>query len=170
MALQQGAPDNMAYHARCKRVAVLRAWTAGVPIGEIEGTFTVHPFHRIGAGNIRSFADFARFHLSAAFEIADVLLIGQGPGADDVENLLAQLETGIPTAALGLLDLPLNLARGTYLALHQAGVVQPDAVWALADERLREIVGNAAAARLQAVRPTLDGEEAPPAVPVGEGG
>ena len=58
-----------------------------------------------------------------------------------------------------MLDLPLNLARGTYLALYQADVVQPDMVWALADERLREIVGDAAAARLQAVRPSFDGEE-----------
>ena len=169
MALQWGARDNMAYHARCKRVAVLRAWTDGRPIGEIENTFTVNPFYSIGAGDIRSFADFARFHLSAAFEIADVLLLGQGPGADDVERLLAQLEGGIPADALGLLDLPFNLARGTYLALHQAGVVQPDAVWALADERLREIVGGDAATRLQAARPSFDREEAPQSIPVGEG-
>jgi hypothetical protein len=151
----------MAYHARCKRVAVLRAWTDGRPIGEIESTFTVNPFYGILAGDIRSFADFARFHLSAAFDIADVLLLGQGPAADDVERLLAQLEAGIPADALGLLDLPFNLARGTYLALHQAGVVQPDAVWALANERLREIVGGGAAARLQAARPSFDREEAP---------
>lgn len=169
MALQRGAPDNMTYHARCKRVAVLRAWTEGMPIGEIENTFTVNPFHSIGAGNIRSFADFARFHLRAAFEIADVLLLGQGPGADDVEKLLAQLEAGIPADALGLLDLPLNVARGTYLALHQAGVVQPADLWALENERLREIVGNAVAARLQAVRPSFDAAEAPQSIQVGEG-
>ncbi|MFC1611490.1 hypothetical protein ACFL6C_11060, partial [Myxococcota bacterium] len=70
-----------------------------------------------------------------------------------------QLETGIPATALGLLDLPINLDRGTYLALHQANVVHPDAVWALADEHLREIVGNAAGARLMGVRPSFNGEE-----------
>ena len=160
-ALQWGAPGNMAYHARCKRLAVLRAWTDGMPIGKIESTFTVNPFYSIGAGDIRSIADFVRFHLSAAFEIADVLLLGQGPGADDVERLLAQLEGGIPAAALGLLDLPLNLARGTYLAMHQVGVVQPDAVWALANDRLREIVGNVATETLRAARPSSDGEEMP---------
>lgn len=167
VALQQWASDNMAYHARCKRVAVLQAWTDGRPIGDIENTFTVNSFYRIGAGDIRSFADLARFHLSAAFEIADVLLLGQGPSADDVERLLAQLEAGIPEDAIGLLDLPFNLARGTYLALHQAGVVQPAAVWALADERLREIVGVDVATRLQAAQPSFDLENAPQSMQAG---
>ena len=152
-ALQWGAPDNMAYHARCKRVAVLRAWIDGMPIAEIETTFTVSPFHSIGAGDIRGFADFARFHLVAAFEIAGVLLLGQGPSAKDVEDLLSQLEAGIPTDALGLLDLPVPLGRGAYLALHQAGLSSPADIWAIGEDRLRVLVGNAAAATLQALRP-----------------
>ena len=53
----------MAYHARCKRVAVLRAWTDGIPISEIERTFTVNPYYSIRAGDIRGFADYARLHL-----------------------------------------------------------------------------------------------------------
>ena len=151
-ALQWGASDNMTYYARCKRVAVLRAWIDGTPISEIESTFTVNPFNSIGAGDIRSFADFARFHLTAAIEIADVLL-DQGPSAEGVEKLLAQLEAGIPAFALGLLDLPVPLSRGTYLALYQAGIVQPAAVWELTEERLREIVGATAAAAIWAARP-----------------
>jgi replicative superfamily II helicase len=153
-ALQWGAPDNMAYHARCKRVAVLRAWTDGMPISEIESMFTVNPFFNIGAGDIRAFADFARFHLSAAFEIAEVLLLGRGPKAEDVERLLAQLETGIPVTALGLLDLPIPLARGNYLALHQAGLNQPESVWSLTEEQLGETLGYTVAERLRAVRPS----------------
>ena len=153
MALQWGAPDNTTYYARCKRVAVLRAWTNGTPISEIESTFTVNPFYNIGAGDIRSFADFARFHLTAAFEIIDVLLFGQGPSAEDVEKLFAQLEVGIPASALGLLDLPISLGRGTYLALHHAGIIQPASVWELTEERLREIVGTVAATAIWAARP-----------------
>ena len=152
-ALQWGAPDAMAYHARCKRVAVLRAWTDGMPIAEIETKFTVNPLYSIGSGDIRGFADFARFHLVAAFEIADVLLLGQGPSAEDVENLLAQLEAGIPTDALGLLDLRVRLGRGTYLAVHQAGLSNPADIWAIGEERLRVLVGNGTAAALQALRP-----------------
>jgi replicative superfamily II helicase len=158
-ALQFGAPDPMAYHARCKRVAVLRAWIDGVPISEIETTFTVNSYVApVAAGNIRSFNEFARFHLAAAFEIADVLALGHGPRAEDVERLLVQLEAGIPAGAVELLDLPIPLARGAYLALHQAGLVRPDALWEQTAERLREVVGSSVAANLEAVRPRVEGE------------
>ena len=167
--LQRGANDIMTYYARCKRVAILREWTDGTPISEIESTFTVNPFYNIGAGDIRSFADFARFHLTAAFEIADVLLLGQGPSAEDVEKLLAQLEVGIPAIALGLLDLPITLGRGTYLALHQVGLVQPATVWEFSEERLREIVGTTAAAAIWAARPCSTAGGVPQPTKVGEG-
>ena len=155
-ALQWGAPNNMAYCARCKRVAVLRAWTDGMPISEIERTFTANPYYSVGAGYIRGFADYARLHLAAAFDITDVFLHGQGPSAKDVKTLLAQLETGIPATALELLDLPIQLGRGTYLALHQAGFVRPSDVWAATEERLLRLVGAAAAATIWAVRPGLE--------------
>ena len=155
-ALQWGAPNNMAYHARCKRVAVLRAWTDGMPINEIEKTFTANPYYSVGAGYIRGSADYARFHLAAAFDITDVFLHGQGPSVEDVETLLAQLETGIPATALALLDLPIQLDRGIYLALHQAGFVRPSDVWAATEERLRRLVGAAVAATIWAVRPGLE--------------
>lgn len=152
-ALQWGAPDGMAYHARCKRVAVLRAWTDGMPIGDIETSFTVNPFFSIGAGDIRGFADLARFHLAAAFEIADIVLRGQGPSAEDIEALLAQLEVGIPASALGLLDLPVSLGRGSYLALHSAGLNGPDAIWALEKKTLVEVLGIQVAGLLDGARP-----------------
>lgn len=154
-ALQWGAPDNMAYHARCKRIAVLRAWIDGVPISEIEENFTVNSYvAKVGAGNIRSFSELARFHLSAAFEIADALVFDHGPSAEDVEKLLAQLEVGIPAAALGLLDLPIQLARGSYLALYQAGLHQPESVWSLTEAELRKIVGSTVATTLKKAHPS----------------
>ena len=151
--LRFGAADVMTYYARCKRVAVLRDWTDGVPISEIESRFTVNPFNGIRAGDIRSFADFARFHLAAAFEIADVLLVDHGPSGEEVDTLLAQLEAGIPASALGLLDLPIVLDRGSYLALHQEGVARPADVWASTEERLSGIVGTGPAELLWAARP-----------------
>ena len=152
-ALRFGARDTMAYYARCKRVAVLQKWIGGSPISEIENIFTMNPYCNVGAGDIRSFADFARFHLVAASEIAEILLLGQGPDPDDVEKLLMQLEVGIPASVLGLLNLPIRLERGSYLALHQSGITEPEAVWELKSERLEAIVGNAVNLRLQAVRP-----------------
>ncbi len=152
-ALQFGVRDTMAYYARCKRVAVLQKWIDGLPISEIESIFTINPYYSVGAGDIRSFADFARFHLVAASEIADILLLGQGPDADDVEKLLMQLEVGIPASALGLLNLPIRLERASYLAFYQSGITEPEAVWELENEHLEDIVGNTVRLRLQAVRP-----------------
>lgn len=148
-ALQWGAQDNMGYHARCKRVAVLHDWTSGLPIGEIETKYTVNPYAgRVGAGDIRSFADFARFHLTAAFDIADVLLLGKGPNAQELDDLLLQLEVGIPVEALGLLKLPVVLPRGSYLALYRAGVAHDKDIGKVSSERLVEIAGSAAALQL----------------------
>ena len=127
-----------------------------MPISEIERTFTANPYYSVGAGYIRGFADYARLHLAAAFDITDVFLHGQGPSAKDVKTLLAQLETGIPATALELLDLPIQLGRGTYLALHQAGFVRPSDVWAATEERLLRLVGAAVAATIWAVRPGLE--------------
>ncbi len=154
-ALRWAATDLMTYYARCKRVAALRDWTDGVPISEIESRFTVNPFNRIRAGDIRSFAEFARFHLAAAFEIADVLFAGQGPSGEEVDTLLAQLEAGIPAEALELLDLPIVLDRGSYLALHQEGLVRPAEVWTSTKERLSRVIGTGSAEMLWAARPRI---------------
>ena len=132
----------MDYYARCKRVAVLRAWTLGEPIEDIERSFTVNPFSSLGAGDIRSFAELARFHLQAAFEIADVLLPGDGPNGEQVEQLLKQLEFGLPAEALALLDLPVSLPRGAYLAIYRAGHRRPDDVLSLPRTDLAELVGD----------------------------
>jgi len=104
-------------------------------------------------GDIVGFGDFARFHLGSAFEIADVLLQGQGPSAEQVELLMAQLEAGLPAEALGLMDLPVPLGRGEYLALHRAGITGPEEVWALSRESLRGLVGSPMAARIDSARP-----------------
>ncbi len=159
--LRWGAVDSMSYYARCKRVAVLRDWTNGVRISEIENTFTVNPFFRLGAGDIRGFAEFARFHLAAAFEIADVLLLGQGPSGEEVDALLTQLEAGIPAGALGLLELPVTLGRGSYLALHRRGLVRPEDVWSLTREQVRNIVGIGPAELLWTARPRVEVTNAP---------
>lgn len=151
--LQWGASDNMAYYARCKRVAVLREWIDGVAIAQIEAMFTVNPYFRVGAGDIRGFADLARFHLAAAFEIATILLGGQSPAAEEVEELLIRLETGLPAEALGLLDFPVSFDRGAYLALYQAGFSRSSDIWAAGEDRLSEIVGGAIAAAIQTAQP-----------------
>lgn len=111
------------------------------------------------AGDIRGFANLARFHLQGAFEIADALLVGDGPNGEDVEQLLAQLEVGLPAEAMVLLQLPIRLPRGAYLALHRAGYLRPNEVLGLPKEKLVTLVGDATAqplARLASLSVPVD--------------
>ena len=127
--LQRGASNRYEHWGRCKRAAILWEWTRGYPTREIEKKYSVTPYGgSVGAGDIRRFADRTRFHLRSAFDIADVLLLGEGPDEKVVDRLLRQLEVGLPAGALGLLDLPLRLTRGEYLALHEAGFEQAEEV------------------------------------------
>ncbi|OEU66440.1 MAG: DEAD/DEAH box helicase [Desulfovibrio sp. S3730MH75] len=142
-ALQGGADDQYDYYARCKRAAILWAWINGEPIEAIEKRFSITPFAgSVGAGDVRGYADRTRMYLCTAYDIADVLLLGEGPDEEAIDRLLEQLETGLPADALELLNLPIALPRGEYLALYNAGHKEPDSVFTLSDEELRRYVGQ----------------------------
>jgi helicase len=139
--LQYGAKDLFDYHARCKRAAILWQWISGETIERIEQQFSVNPYSgSIGAGDIRGIADRTRLHLRSAFKIADILLLGMGPNEEDIDNLLMQLETGIPAEALDLLDLPFGLSRGEYLGLYKAGYVNTQSILMLSKEQIQKYV------------------------------
>jgi len=140
-ALQKRAEDQYVYWARCKRAAILWDWIQGVPTREIEDKYTINPYTGdIGAGEIRRFADRTRFNLQSAFNIADLLLLGEGPDEDEVGQLLKRLEVGLPEDALNLLDLPVRLTRGEYLELHSAGYTQTEQVLNASTEKLQGYV------------------------------
>lgn len=115
--------DPFVYYARCKRAAVLFDWINGTPIQMIEQQYTTTYYSgRIDHGYIRSFADATRFYLRSVYQIADIILMGQGPRGDKIETLLKQLEVGIPANATGLLSTQLPLSRGQCLALCNLGI------------------------------------------------
>ena len=89
-------------------------------------------------------------YIRTAYDIADVLLLGEGPDEDSIDRLLKQLETGLPAVALELLDLPVILPRGEYLALYNAGYKKPDTVLSLSEDELRKYTGQLRANRLKA--------------------
>lgn len=149
--LQSGADDQYEYWGRCKRAAILWEWTRGQPTREIEKKYSITPYAgSIGAGEIRRFADQTRFHLRSAFDIADVLLLGEGPNEEAVDRLLKQLEVGLPSNALGLLNLPVRLTRGEYLTLHRAGFRQAEEVLGASTSDLSKHVGETRASELSA--------------------
>jgi len=153
------APDHIAFWRRCKRALVVEDWISGKPMTEIEARFTSNPYQgAITAGSVRQFADATRYHLRPAHQIASLLLLADAPSDDDMETLLRRIELGIPAAAVPLLELPVPLLRGEYLALHGAGATSLSGVWALAREQLEQLVGRDTASRLWSLRPQTAAE------------
>jgi helicase len=152
--LQRHTSDQYEYWGRCKRAAILSDWINGVSVEHIEETYSTTPFQgRIGYGDIRKFADNTRFHLRAAQQVAVAVFPEYADGGDATDLLLRRLEVGLPTAALDLLNIPISLTRGQYLALFTRGIAGRETLWRLSDNELREILGEATARRLARARP-----------------
>ena len=142
--LQKYSRDEFTYYARCKRAAILWAWIEGLQVEAIEQQFSTTPYQgRIGYGDIIKFADATRFYLRSSYQIADIMFLGEGLNEETIENILKQLETGLPATALNLLDIELPLERGEYLQLLQKGITSPDDFWSLDPESLDGILSFA---------------------------
>lgn len=153
-ALQFGAADLWEYYARCKRAAILWDWVRGIPLDTIETTYSTTPFGgAVGLGDVRNIADLTRMHMRSAHQIASVMFPGQGPDEGSVNDLLGQLEEGIPSVALALRTLPRRLGRGEYLRLLERGISTPDAFWQMSDADRVLTFGGARAAELAGKRP-----------------
>jgi helicase len=153
-ALQRLADDQFAYYARCKRASILWDWINAVPVERIEETYTANPYQgKIGYGDIRKFADATRFHLGAAHRITNILFVAGGPSEESIDQLLRQLELGLPVDALGLVDIPADLTRGDYLALFGAGIQTVDQLWQHSDEQLTQILGPLVGRLVSSKRP-----------------
>ena len=101
----------------------------------------------------RVLPEHARHPLRAAHEIASLVHITIPASANDLDVTLERLEVGLPAAVLGLLDLPVALSRGEYMALTRAGLTTPEGVWSASGEALGRTVGVERAAQLIGARP-----------------
>lgn len=141
--LQRNVSDQMAYFARCKRAAVLWDWINGLSIESIENKYSKNQyFSRIEYGNIIGIADATRFYLRPAYEIAAILVVQSGIIEESIEQILKQLEVGLPADALSLLSLPIPLNRGEYLELFKQGIKNPNELWLLDDDNIQKILGE----------------------------
>ena len=61
-------------------------------------------------------------------------MLADAPAEDDIDALVRRLEVGVPAGALSLLDLPIPLTCGEYLALLSEGLTTPSAVWGAAPD------------------------------------
>jgi len=155
-ALQWHSGDVWAYYARTKRACLLWDWINGVPINEMEKSYTINPYQgSVTGGDIRAISDTTRFHLRSAFQIASMLAPISIPNPEGMDALLRQLETGIPAKALDLLRLPVPLGRGEYLALIGAGVTKVSEVWVMSPDQIETVLGPERVKQLERYRPTL---------------
>lgn len=155
-ALQHFASETTDYWARCKRAAVLWDWMHGISVEEIERYFSSNPFQgRISYGDIRRFADATRFHLRSAQQIIAVLVTDDTSLLTAIDATLKCLEIGIPRECLALLDLPIALNRGQYLALYETGAKTPEAICSLQSAQLIPLLGERTAQELEKRRSAL---------------
>jgi hypothetical protein len=99
-----------------------------------------------------SFADLTRFHLRSAADLLSILLLGKTQG-EEIDLAVKQLEIGLPSSALPLLDLPIDLTRGECLGCMAAGLVDPNSVWRADPQLMQSILGKRRSAQLEAFRP-----------------
>jgi len=148
--LQRYCRDQIEFWARSKRAALLHDWIEGTPVDVLEKHYSTTPFGgAIGYGNIIGIADATRFHLRSAHQILVALFPDQPDFLKGLDEILQRLEFGLPSTALPLTKVPVQMTRGQYLALLSAGVHNPDDLRDLNEDQLRYCVGSGTAAMLR---------------------
>lgn len=80
-----------------------------------------------------------------------MLLIDGGPDPSEVDQLLLQLETGLPKEALNLVNGPVPLLRGEYLSLFNKGIIIVEQMMALSKDEINKHVGTLNLAHLNRI-------------------
>lgn len=149
--LQRWSGDTFTWLGRCKRAAVLWDWINGVDVAEIESYYSISPYQgAIRYGHILGFANTTRFHLRSAAEILQVLVLDSEFDSERLDQLLVQLEVGLPWKALSLLELNVPLGRGQLLELYKLGVHAPEDLADFDPAKVLKAVGEESASALLA--------------------
>ena len=128
---------------REKRAAACLLFMSPFPLANVEAQLLQHTPERSAAGPIRQVAARTRDVIGVVANIAS--FYGKTLADDaEVDDLLLQLELGVPRDVLPLTRaLGVQLTRGDYLALLNAGIVDWPGVAVADDEALANIVGRA---------------------------
>lgn len=141
--LQRYVEDQFAYYGRCKKVAILFDWMNGEPIENIEKNYTYTPFQgAIHSGDIRRVADSTRYYLRSAYQIAIVVSPNNICSELEFETLIRQLEFGIPSEVVELINESINLTRGELIAIYNAGFVTKEMLLKLSLDQLVNVLGS----------------------------
>lgn len=150
--LQRRAQDAFVYYGRAKRACILKDWITGTATGDMESKYTLNRYQgAVAGGDIRGIADATRFHLRSAAQIVALVAEADTPSVESIEEVLRQLEIGIPADALGLLESPVPMARGEYLALIGLGIKNMEDLLKAGRQEVEGILGAERIAQLERV-------------------
>jgi replicative superfamily II helicase len=159
LLLQNHVPkDIYDYYARSKKALLLYDWISGMSVHDLESKYTLvdNSFCRLTYGHLINIANMTRFHLKSASEIASLILLGNQSIGDEIDRLLIRLEIGLPEELLGLLELPIKLDRGHYLALSNAGIRNKEQFWKAPPDTLESIIGKRLIGQLSKYRQAIN--------------
>jgi replicative superfamily II helicase len=140
--MARGATEKLVYWRRLKRTLLCLSWIEGLPISQIERTFTVNPYNEVRAGDIRSCADNGRYHLKSVYGVLSAAFPTSMPAAEEVDTFLLRLEFGISAAALPFIGLMPRLGREDVIALAKVGITDITALKAKTAAELTALLGR----------------------------
>ncbi len=140
--LRRFTQDALTFSKRQKRVSLLLAWLGGMSIDQICTTHSKNIFSAVRPGDVTGLADITRYSLRSVHQIAAILLQTNCPDDTELEKFMRRLEFGIPEDAIELLELPIALERGEYLALREKGIKTKEEYWKQNKKIRKSILGS----------------------------
>jgi helicase len=128
---QRFLPDQFAYQRRAKRALVVADWMNGMPMEDLEQTYSNSPnaiFSVMSPGDVRRIAEATRYHFRSVVPIMQALHPELLLDDEDLNIISTRLEVGLPAVALPLLKVP-TLTRGEILLLAQHRITDPTLPW-----------------------------------------
>lgn len=141
-SLRRLAGEEMVFWARCKRAAILADYASGVPIQELEKRYSVPFGGQVQAGDILRFADATRFHMRSAHQILSALLVMGMEQERQFDEVMRQLEFGVPHDLAWLMERPFLLSRGETLALAEQGIRSHDDLVQMSSDTAKRVLGE----------------------------
>lgn len=162
--LRTTAANDSRHLQRLKRLNTISMWVRGIPLAEIEDTFSQHiaawKDPEPVAGAVRQAGERTADVIRAVARLVAVRYPDQSATLGDMATaLIPRLEHGVSREATALMRLGLGIRRGAALQLIAAGVGTPDALAAALkadDNRLYPIFGSEGVYRMRAA---LDGRQ-----------
>lgn len=149
LSMQRYASEEICVWQRCKRAAILWDWLNGMSVEDIERQYSTTPVQGATSyGDIIRIVDASRFHLRSAHQILTALFLQNAQFLSQLDEILIRLEFGLPTEAIRLTQLPVQLTRGQHLSLFNAGYLTAEEVLSLTKEKLQELIGEQSAEEL----------------------